>query len=748
VELQADKLLKATHEASEIARDTKRDAEILPSIIKIQRATAIINQYSAGLHEQLVTAIHVDAWPASSRHPVISDQWESLNSRELRRQYHADIISPLSILHALLRQPGRDVPRISDHLSSLAATACQRLDSIDKLIDLVQRIREQATIARAIEKDSMELLHEVESLRRDIHAVSVEHTEGEPKAGDHTMIPSFQSRMETVAAAATLWESELSSRIVFVSHATPAKVDRENEAGFPLAITTAPTATASSLLPPNVSLAEPPMTPPLSPRVDHNEFANDVQGGPTGGNMIDLPALDRKVRSDVNDYSARVASAVLHCKMSLTSVITRTSDRSLSVTTCSSDISTQLSPPKTHQPITADGGTLVHAFYHREGIEVSAQQVPELVDVFGPTSVPAGSARNQSSATLSHHAASLSEHIQQLHGQLDALRIDLVARPSSSSARSTPALRRLPTRQEVHSLEDALQALLHRVDDLGIKIEHPAFSTVEAVRSRLRGAVEQLPQLYRLASVADAVKACDATLSVLLDAIDAGHLGAIEAAEEKAREAVDAVEHSAKAVMADFRVVAEIKRIQSVWKDLRSKVSDVLDSATVARATTAGSLTSIPASTARQLFPANDVRATAVRITSNPTPTASYLTPTKVSRNRSVSERPSGSRSQRFADYGVIQRGVGSNQPRAPIQSVFPTANLAAPITYSGQAYTSRFATNPRLRKSSGLGVPKPCIADPRNELDAALGDIVNKLKVRLSILHIALMLMMYVNLG
>lgn len=144
----------------------------------------------------------------------------------------------------------------------------------------------------------------------------------------------------------------------------------------------------------------------------------------------------------------------------------------------------------------------------------------------------------------------------------------------------------------------------------------------------------------------------------------------------------------------------------------------------------AGDLSALPAHLLRQLSTASLGRASS-RSTSNPARSAStYLTPTEASRNRAVSDTPSRNRLKSLGGDGVLTIGKGSLGRGGTKGGGTPLSGPASSSFRSKRTITPKGATTPRSRKASRPSLPKAYIADPKSNLDVAVGQVINRLKV------------------
>ena len=117
------------------------------------------------------------------------------------------------------------------------------------------------------------------------------------------------------------------------------------------------------------------------------------------------------------------------------------------------------------------------------------------------------------------------------------------------------------------------------------------------------------------------------------------------------------------------------------------------------------------------------------RSTSTPITNARFSNPTESSRYRAMASSPFRARSMSLRIGGLPRPQRESNGQRASLGSLMPmgTPSSLSPAYHDRPALSALTAMRPRKRHS----LARTYIADPRSELDVAIGNIVNKLNVR-----------------
>ena len=808
VERDVDELFEAARRAAKIILLAEQDASILPIAQGIIQATASMSRSAAALWIDLNAAIATSAWRSGAIGPINQTFPEVVQKTKKRLQ--EEIIQPLLALEELLRVHGRALPVLHRHLFSLEARTKAETESLDKLANLLELVKQQAGTIWSVEKEAVEFLRKIQIVQSEVDSLHDETNIVEQQVQDiYDVRTSILPRIDNLAVQIATWESRLPQRVIFVSTQmfTSENIDERHSQHSKWPVI--PEETARPLLPANVSAVEPPLTPPISP-ASSNRSLHSGSAEPSVSLMsaesprlsisTDLIALDRDVRMEVNTQASRVASAISHTRLSLTLLESQHSSRKLSSLTdelkttlerwrsaneeiraredslrswidtrnsvkAAEDavhdfeaLQTDVIPTNralasriadlaahlesflfvhipANDPVTFGDKTvdrtvlltsakrvpeeelqiktevealLLNAQARLERIMHNAQTVVNQNDVFGPTAAVASDqlARSTSLSSTGISPSAIGDRIRKLNDQLDALHIDLIVNPSISALHDRPSLRQLPDRRVAGHIEDEVQSVSKQSASLAVATAHASQTAHQALDDAICAAARLLPKLGRLATLSGLFKTCDGSLSRLLEAIDCGSVLDVQRASEEASIAVENVKETAQSINDDSRVAGDVSRILRAWTDLQVMVVDRLQARQTSENGRAGR-----------------------RSASNPTTAASaYLTPTQASRNRIVSDTATRLQLSGFNGDRLPRTSIKSNGHTASLRSIFPVPRTPTSTSGASRASNHKASTVSGPRMSRRLPFAKAYIADPKNELDMAVGKIVNKL--------------------
>ena len=374
---------------------------------------------------------------------------------------------------------------------------------------------------------------------------------------------------------------------------------------------------------------------------------------------------------------------------------------------------------------------------------VSSRELVTENDVFGPTNIAsiANSPIDKASTILTGSANDdLTKRIETLKARLNSLRMEHIVSAGFGNIRAFSSRELLPNVETVRHVRPELEQVAEEFATIDVQPDHPAHRHYFSLKDSLVIANKLMSVLERLAASATSVKHCDAKLRRLLEVLCASETHdheRIQVAVASAADAVTAVRDTAKPIDFDIRVTTEVERILTAWTDLQAVAEqkcnagpssatsglgdEVTDNATLAT----------PYISLRRRPAAASLSRVSGRSISNLVP-ASSPTAAEAMWNRSVSDTPTRSRFHSLRNTLPRPR-----KDSMGIRSLTPIRGRPHSTSRSGPSTPVPAITPIASRiqgrdnfSSSVISKRRGYIADPRSELDIAVAQVVNKLKV------------------
>ncbi|ORX35731.1 hypothetical protein BD324DRAFT_74013 [Kockovaella imperatae] len=614
----------------------------------------------------------------------------------LQRRLQVGIGAPRQMLDTLLSQRSALSP-FRQNLNRRCNTLASSIATMERMLDAFECTVQQGQILRDIEEESNTMLAQFASIEKDM-----DDRPGRPLIA----LPDLENRISQISAEVTAWESSLSKRMTWLptSPHNSAQVKKMIRPEFPDL---------------HLSISQLPITPPASPPLGAESLvAEDALG---------LLFQDRNAdaRQKVNEMSARVQSGL----MSLTAVLSGLRDSSQHHST---------------------GAT---------GEDVSK-------DVFGLIATVVTAHLGLAKAGQSVHS------IENLVTRLEGLKMDDIVRPTRAQLTINAELRRLPRSPTAKRIRSELLLLSGELDELE---SHPGAKTdseLRDARARLDRANADVAILDRLVAFSAATEDCDVRFSDLIDVMDREptSLSAVSHAQTVAIRAVVRLQNAAQPVNDDLRVPPTLRRVLRTWTEIQAMAEAILypcpilikdkqDDMSISTSRPPSRLsmgreqgTESRLSTSRPSSSRQSGRTASSPLIS----TANYLSPTKSSQARSVSDSMRSSiSSSRIPRARVDSMRSISSSTRAPLSTIgSPLSNFdwdppGDPMaSFSSARSTPRHSLGVNIKTSRTGAAPRPSDpkqtryeyrADPKSELDIAVGKVMNELKVDVPIRPVGL---------
>ncbi|TDL29453.1 hypothetical protein BD410DRAFT_823579 [Rickenella mellea] len=418
-----------------------------------------------------------------------------------------------------------------------------------------------------------------------------------------------------------------------------------------------------------------------------------------------------------------------------------------------------------------------------------SSKAPEYVDVFGTYSTD--------TSVVTQDVGELQSRIRSLRKRLKSIGITNVARPSAHGDGMQHS-NLLPTHDRRVQMTHLLQSLSPEINSLPEHADDQSVDTqLRSLRDELETSTDLLRRVEQLVKLSGSVALCDSALSDLLEHIDSypaapsglSPFAHVSSSLQSPQEQLSARVAHTKGIVSDMnedyavvaddpRAASHHERILRTWNELVEMATDYIngtgsrpssahssgrDSSVSSRSINSKrqgysklSVGSTPQSRGRHLSPApparrvlsnsmrKDVRSSSQvshvsnRSVSGPS-TSSLFSPTFASRQRTTSlsssaslmtpptrVRPRTSQIGRSGSPTLSEVSTPSHLGRSTrSSSSFGTWSRAPRPGFTGH----RVSPEDRSSKSR-----RPYIANPKSKLDVAVGDVVNKLAVKISV--------------
>lgn len=343
--------------------------------------------------------------------------------------------------------------------------------------------------------------------------------------------------------------------------------------------------------------------------------------------------------------------------------------------------------------------------------------------------------------------------IHSLDSRLDALKLDVVVRPSPEQLR-TPRNRRLPdpvtARELSRTLSDIADTARH------IARSQPGSPAVGRLLKKVNTSTALLPDLKNIAIVAAAAADCDQAMSRLLNVIDSNAENDItpDTVKREVQAAVKKLDIVAQPFVSDPRVAEERTRINRTWSELRTLAEEnpslVISSAssdtTAASDYNADNSTPAPRRTARRATSSVNLRVN--HSVMQPTVSSELKRVPTTPRATSDTTKGRSSRSRPSLESAMLSppslRSGPSHNSRSPSVSR-AQPRLSLPQSSRLSHSTSHLSIDQELQptptrrsrsslSSANLGATprtdRAYTPNPKSRLDAAVARVLNNLDV------------------
>lgn len=202
LEQHADDVLVLSQSATRAITTARQDAQILPILCGIQRATFEIRREFTHLDSEIKTATSKSIWTGPSKGlPDVDHLMEQVGSFSGR--VRSDIDQPSSSIIQMLNSWARPESALREHLMSTVNDCSAVNASLHRTSTLLTHVHKQSSVLRVIVEESDGFGSRIDALQHQIR-------EG---ASDE----EIQAVLTTLRDDVTLWYSGLPDRIVFVA---------------------------------------------------------------------------------------------------------------------------------------------------------------------------------------------------------------------------------------------------------------------------------------------------------------------------------------------------------------------------------------------------------------------------------------------------------------------------------------------------------------------------------------------------
>ncbi|TXT08968.1 hypothetical protein VHUM_02442 [Vanrija humicola] len=599
-------LITLARRCAELSKAVGTEAQVLPLVIRVRLDTATLAEDAEVFHNDVIRAVKTAAWSSSPAASVPND----LNDRISAFADRADDVE--SDIQSVQQLVGASAPTVGPLLLSTAGRNRERL--VDAYRDLASftKVAEQSNTVRLIQVEAHDLLAAIELAKGSI---------------DSGTVDTNAENIAVLKTKVTAWENALVKRVKFVSNNPPSSsnTNESSRAGGG------------------------PPTPPLTPlgtEVDSGmstlpdlvaldrRVRNEVnhQSARVSAALSQLISTVReasvkqweepvnKATGELNDVSDKLAAVIAGLSKHVDKAKAATLHERVELAIEARAIGAQALPAPVaavHSQITQLRKVLgtsnsLNLDTHREadifstaeaareaglGRVAEAEQWQRDADklVSDAQAAVYEDAQAKAQAVVEKKAARAAANprsvVKTLAARLEALQLDSLVKPTSTTLRTTPKHRRLPSSDIAKQISSSLESINQDASALASDPDRP--DEVDKLLERLKRQNALVTQLDGLALVSDAAAHCDKAFSNLLDAIDQGHdTPAAKTAEREANITVEALQKAAQPHGSDPRVTAEVDRVTSAWKELRSLAENEPYTPSSAGVSTAGSVAS------------------------------------------------------------------------------------------------------------------------------------------------------------
>ncbi|KAL1411463.1 hypothetical protein Q8F55_002419 [Vanrija albida] len=594
-------LVTLARRCAELSRAVGTESQALPLVIRVRLDTATLADDAETFHNTVIRAVKAVAW---SSHPPTAVPTD-LNDRMTAFADRADDVE--SDIQSVQQLVGASAPTVAPSLLATASRNRQRL--VDAYRDLASftKVEEQSKTVQVIQTEAQDLLAAIELARGSIDSGTME---------------ANAENVALLKAKVSGWDNALVKRVKFVSSNPPSSSDESSRAGGPPTPPLTPIGTevdSGMLALPNlvaldrrvrneVNHQSARVSAALSQLISTvRETSVKKWEEPVNRATEELDGVTDKLASVLSGLSKhvdKVKAATLHERVELAIAARAIGAEALPAPVAA----VQAHVTRLHKVLGAsntfdlDTHRTADIFSTADvSREAGLQRVAEAEQwqrdadklVSDAQAAVYENAQAKAQAAIEKKAASAAANprsvVKTLAARLEALQLDSIVKPTSSALRTTPKHRRLPSSDIAKQISSSLESITQDANALASDPDRPA--EVDSLLERLKRQGALVSQLDGLALVSDAAAHCDRAFSHLLDAIDDGHdTPAAKMAEREASITVDALRKAAEPHKADPRVTAEVDRVTSAWRELRSLAEDEPYAPSSAATSTVGSV--------------------------------------------------------------------------------------------------------------------------------------------------------------
>lgn len=764
----ASDLIDVARRCADLAKKVRTDHEALPIILGIRRDTSDVSSNVEELRKKLIGAVNRAAWPRRSSTP---EQLAELEEELQAIVQQADSVGEeIARLEALIgsRMPVT-IPLKEASKANLESIAAARKD-----LDILSRVTRQAQAVASVGDEAADHLVTLDTAR-DAMSTTNEN------------INDALDNIAGIKITVEEWNDGIAMRVPLVSSSSPGFATPRRPSSGPLTPPLTPVGTERDFdvddsvmidlealddtVRAEINRQSSRVTSALTHLLSCSEdVAYESWAGPVKSATADLVARSATLRGVLDSLREEVAGArkadedaVLNLAKEIqSSALGKVTEPTKEVQTAITNLNEALSADA-HSSVNLKRAADVFSSAddaREEGLNAIAAseelrtEVDQLVlesEMAAETRANAAAAPAPGLPSTPKLRTSQTRNIKVLADKLDALELEAIVHPTPESLKKTPKHRRLPSTHVATSLTATFASISNNARALAKKDTERSPDMVRLLDEVNRqGAL--VPDLGGLASVGDAVAACDRAFSKLLDALDSRDTAKCRRLRDEAANAVKALNTVSEPHSNDIRVKTERQRIARAWADLRGLADgDPPPPSTFASSAISSSVIESE-STARSPESAPAAMTTRRRISSASRSAYSFAStgPGPSSRAHSIRSRfaSGGAPLPRPQDVPTGRRGprksappVTPSQTRTRIGPTIPQPfRLSRSSSGSSLAATERGAATPSERaprrpRRSLAPTPRPR-PSPRNmnKLDAAVRQVLDSLDVNIPV--------------
>lgn len=760
----ASDLIDVARRCANLASSVKTDHEALPIILGVRRDNSDVSSDVEELRKKLIGAVNRAAW--SSRTSV-SAKYEDLDDelQTIVRQAEG-AGEELSRLEAII---GNRLP-VTMPLKEASTANLEGIDAARRDLGILSRVTRQAKAVASVSSEAAEHLVTLDSARDAISA-------------SNDSINDALDNIANIKIIVTEWSDGIARRVPLVSGNSSGFATPRRPSSGPLTPPLTPVGTERDFDVDETTMIDLEMlddsvrseinrqSSRVTAALTHllaasEEIAFKCWTGPVKDATATLSTHSATLRGVIDSLRGEVAGArnadedaVLDLAKEIqSSALGKLTDPTKDVQEAIGDLNEALSADA-HSSVNIQRAADVFSSAddaREEGLNAiaAAEELRTEVDQFVLESELAAETRANAAAAPAPEAPSTpklntsqTRNIKALSDKLGALELEAIVHPTPESLKKTPKHRRLPSTHVAKSLTATFASISNNARALAKKDPNQSPDMARLLDEVNRqGAL--VPDLGGLASVGDAVAACDKAFSKLLDGLDSGNTSTCKKLRDEAASAVKALHAVSEPHASDIRVKTERQRIARAWADLRGMADGEAAPPSAISSSVVSSSVVDSDSTARTPEPGLARR----RVSSASRSTYSFAStgPGPSSRAHSIRSRfaSGGAPSPRPQESPAPRRARKSAPPipspspaRSRITTTVPQpfrlsrSNSGSSLAAVEQGQDKVYERPPRRPRKSLAPGPRPKPA-PRNinKLDAAVRQVLDTLDVNISV--------------